>query len=388
MEQKPALSFLFYCTLIILGAFFFWQGSRMLLISLQQGHRLALPATLNEFRFEAVPRPEGGIRNRLSACRYEYHFKGRTYQGQRFSLFENERYSRDLPVYHKKISKQPTVYIDPGFPMDAVLLIDPPQATLLTLLIGMLFIHWGGYSCLLWYLKKRDRQLIDEQWHGEQSLRPALSQTSAALLLLPTLALALCLLFSFALIPSILSSRSAALISLSLYVLFGIGAAVRILQQGRLIRRIPIVNASWTARTGLQFELSTQAQPIRAVLLVSQLRESRFSWRYQKTGQAEFEGGEALFTLAPYTFTAASPWHRPMSFFSSGVKAEWIRMQQESESLCQILAGQSSRHKGRSPLMGLIRKRPDHRLEICIRHGRKRLAYPLPVAFWTSEISR
>lgn len=387
MEQRPVLSWLFYCTLLILGLFFAVQGIAPFLTSLSQRHRSPRPAVLEALNAAPLPSPQG-LRHHLNACRYRYEFHGRIYFGQRFSLFDSQRYSRELPHLIRKISDTPLAYVDPARPMDAVLLLDPPLSSLSSLAVGLLFFHCGAYFCLLWLFRKQETRRKAVEWKQKGRLSPDGHSLLTPGLLLPGAGTLLFLPFSFSAVPRLLSSPNAALLLLGLYLLTLLSSAVGFFFRLRGISRYPLTHLSWSPRNGLKFCIESQDPATQARLRVSRLVERRFSWVYRETGQAEFERDEDFFTLAPYSFKASSGWHRPLGFLFTAMDRERKQTLAESEALCQILAGQSSSHKSRSPLMGLMRKRPDHRLEIRLRIKGPTLGYSLPVSFWTSEISR
>lgn len=387
MEQKPVLSLLFYCTMLILGLFFVVQGIPSFITGFSQRHRSPQPAVLEELKAETLPTPHG-LRRRLSACRYRYQFQGKSYLGQRFSLFESQRYSKELPAYIKQINDQPFAYVDPASPLDAVLLLDPPLSSLLSLTIGLLFFHCGAYFSLLWLFKQKETRHSDEKWKKKKQLPADRHPLYAPLLVLPGTLLALFLLFSYAAVPGLLSSQTGAVLLPLLYFLSILWSTAGLVLRLRRIAKINLTRLSWSPNSGLQFRIKPQETEIRARLKVKRLIERRFSWRYRKTGSAEFEIDGDAFTLAPYSFKPSPSWHRPLGFLFTALRTEEKHMTAESEALCQILAGQSSNRKSRSPLMGLMRKRPDHRLEIHLQNKKLNVSYSLPVAFWTSEISR
>lgn len=148
-----------------------------------------------------------------------------------------------------------------------------------------------------------------------------------------------------------------------------------------------ITSVSWTSREGLRFVLDREPAQLKAILLVKQRPLTPWLHRYQVTGQADFEQEGTVFTLTPYSFKPASPWRWPLSIVSAGSRSNLLRLRAESQTLCQILAGQN-RRQSRSALMGLMRRRPDHRLGIRLSGSGRTLHYDLSVAFWTSEISR
>ena len=381
------MSVLFFCALIILGSYFIWEGAPFFLSVMGQENRVAVPAILIDFAIESVPNVKGGTRQRIKRCEYRYQFEGKTYMGHRFSLFDSHRYSWDLPSHHRRIVGNPVAYIDPQSPMDAVLLLSPPLSALLAILVGLLFLHLGLVFFLRWLLRKQDQKRSRSLWQKERRLPPERSPLITPLLLIPGLVLVLLLLCSFALVPRTISSQIGAAVALATFLIaLAAYTSWYILRLRRHLRMC--IGASWTPRNGLQIDTLSARGITQATLWIRQLRQSRFSWKYLPMGQGDFDMGEPILSLAPYSFKASSPWLCPLCVISSAQRAQRDKMKAESESLCQILAGQNNRHKGPSPLMGLIRKRPDHLLQISLRHARGKVFYLLPVSFWTSEISR
>jgi hypothetical protein len=389
MEQKPALSLMFYCALILLGSLILLQSAPLLWHShQQQTRRTALPVHLTDLSHEVVPLPGGGARNRLRSCRYEYSHGGNRYQSQGFSLLASSRYARDLPALLERIRRRPQAWIDPAAPLDAVLVLDPPQSVLTGLLVGILFLHLGVSFTGIWVLKRVETRRLDAVWSADHTLLPDRSPLGHPVLIPPALTVLGLLPLSFLLVPGAIPAGTFALVSVLLYAAILTASLLRtVLAWGRTASAA-IVQIGWEPHKGLHFTPPATLTPSRARLDLVQLRESRFSWSYRKMGRADFERVDGFFSLAPYTFKPSSPWSRPLVFLSSAARTERTRMLETSASLCQILAGQSSRHKGRSLLMGLMRKRPDFGLTITLEGSGSRWTYPLPVVFWTSEISR
>lgn len=388
MEQKPILTLFFYGALIILGALFLRQSLPLLWQSHQQQRlRTVSPAELIELSHEKVPLPGGGQRGRLRSCRYRYTHEGRVYESQGFSIFESSLYSRDLKPRIDRIRQSPQAWIDPDKPMEAVLLLDPPQAVLTSLLIGLLFLHGGLVLTGLWLWGRGETRRISRIWLDTQTLHADKSSLFTPFLLVPGVTILGLLFLSWSLVPLNHSVIGFAGFSILLTAAAQLITGLNLVLQSLRMRGRHIDSISWKPHAGLHFSLA-DLSGCWVILKVQQLRETRFSWGYRQTGKAEFEPMDKGFSLLPYSFKPAPGWYRPMAILSQSVRTENKRMEQESEALCQILAGQSSRHKGRSLLMGLMRKKPDHRLTIILRGQGLVLTYPLPVAFWTSEISR
>jgi len=388
VEQKPVLSLFFYLALIGIGLLLIRQGAAPFYRSLAESGRESVPARLDALGVEKIPNPPHGCRLRLNACRYRYEFNGKSYIGQRFSLFDDEQYSQELPDLVRRITRKPQVLVNPESPMDAVLSVDPPLNSLFSLLIGLLFLHGGTYFGLLWLYKKRQLKRINDKWRESQLILPDRHHLSTALLIVPAVSLLLTLPFAFIAAPRFLSGPTVLQVSFIVFISTIVAMAIRIRIRLYHLHRFQLQKPTWSSRNGFRFRIEPHDPDLQAVLTVYGLVERRFSWRYRKTGLAEFEYEENGYSLAPYSFRPASKWLNPIGVLVPAIRNEERLRQKESEALCQILAGQSSSRKSRSPLMGLMRKRPDHRLEIHLQKKGLKVSYSLPVTFWTSEISR